>query len=167
MKTPYYKTFFIDTDTYFCESCVELFYLLDFYDVLAATAPADIRLVEKEKNKIIGYYPYNSGVMLYKKNEKVLNFIKEWHKIFIKKYNIYYGDQPALMEALLYHDIKIYALSNIYNFRSPYYNGITGDKVKIIHGRSEDYELLEKELNRYTGNRIWDPINKKIIFPNQ
>jgi len=42
LLSPYEKTFYIDTDIYFCDLCDELFDLLDYYDLLVAHDVADM-----------------------------------------------------------------------------------------------------------------------------
>ncbi|NNC69144.1 MAG: hypothetical protein HKN83_14055, partial [Gammaproteobacteria bacterium] len=61
LKSPYNKTFFIDTDTYFADDCSELFDLLNHFDLLMAHAPADTAQVVIDEKKVAGYYSYNTG----------------------------------------------------------------------------------------------------------
>ncbi|MFK7936111.1 MAG: hypothetical protein AB8G22_21535, partial [Saprospiraceae bacterium] len=68
--TPYQKTFFIDSDTYFTDSCEELFRLLDFFDVLVASSPADVSNIELDGEALQGYTPHHMGVIVFRKNEK-------------------------------------------------------------------------------------------------
>ncbi|MCF8359099.1 MAG: hypothetical protein K9H26_10095 [Prolixibacteraceae bacterium] len=164
LHSPYRKTIFVDTDTYFCDPCSELFLLLDYYDIMFAQAPADKRLVNIDGKNINGYYPYNSGVIVYNKNEKTNKLFKKWLEIFQYKFNLYWGDQPALMEAFLHCNLKIYTFPNIYNFRFNYYNGIIDGKIKILHGRTDNYSILEKVINKVECHRGWNPTKQKILY---
>ena len=83
-KSPYEYTLFLDTDTYICSNFSELFTLLEKYDIGAVHA--ELRAGKNELGESYNYqdlrdnngnflYPmYNSGVILYKKSNKVDNF---------------------------------------------------------------------------------------------
>ena len=162
--SPYQKTFFIDSDTYFCDNCQELFYLLDFFDLCLSSSPADPNVPEVGNQKLKGYYPYNAGVLVYKKNDRVRVFLDKWAITYQEKMDTYPQDQPAFMETLLFCDLKTYTLQNIYNARIPYIFSIIPQKVKIIHGRHQDYQKVERKLNSRVANRVWHPVKQKVIF---
>jgi hypothetical protein len=163
--SPYKKTFFIDTDTYFLDDCSELFQLLNYFDLLIAHAPSDSSHVIINDQKIIGYHPYNTGVIVFNKNELISKLFIDWLDIYKNKYHLYPTDQTPFMESLLINQVYLYVLQSIYNFRLPFYVSILPDlKVKIIHGRSSNYELLEEEINGIILQRSWDPESQKIIF---
>lgn len=162
-QTPYQKTFFIDSDTYFAESCEELFELLDYYDLLIAHAPADTSNVKLDDQTVEGYYPYNTGVIVYKKNKAVNGLLKDWFMIYRDKFDTYDLDQAPLMEALLHNPVHLYVLQPIYNFRLPLFVSLPGTKVKIFHGRATDFTQLEKIINSEETNRVWNPWTQKVI----
>ena len=165
-QTPYQKTFFIDTDTYFCENCTELFQLVTYFDLLITLAPTDLNTPVVDGEKIEGAYSYNCGVFVYKKSDRILDFLDKWLSSYQNKFDIYKSDQQAFTEALLYTDIQTFTLHNIYNLRTPRICAIMNKKVKIIHGRHDDYEDMEKRLNRLTRHRVWIPGKNKVI-PHQ
>lgn len=156
--SPFEKTFFLDTDTYFTDDVQELFRILDFFDILISHSPNDISKIKIDEKKLEGLSPYNTGVIVYKNSEKVKSLFKQWKDFYTTNPAKYSSDQPALMEALLYHDIKIYVLSYVYNFRLPSFITLPPLKVKLLHGRSSNYDRLDRIINKYPHNhRTWSP----------
>ena len=158
LRSPFEKTFFLDTDTYFTDDVGELFRILDFFDLLISHASNDISKIKIDGKKLEGLSPYNTGVIVYNNSEKVKSFFENWKNLYSHNPEKYFSDQPAFMEALLYHDIKIYVLTYIYNFRLPSFITVPPLKVKIIHGRSSNYPKLDRILNKNQHNhRTWSP----------
>lgn len=165
LLSPYEKTFFIDTDTYFIEDSSELFELLEYYDLQIAHAPDDKNKVVLDDKKLDGYYPYNTGVIVFNNNSKIKNFFQDWLTIYKAKFDIYPHDQTPFMEALLLNDIKLHVFHQIYNFRLPFYISIPGLSVKILHGRTDDFEIIAKKINKHYYNRVW--VSKKTVILNK
>jgi len=163
LASPYDRTFFVDTDTHFCDSCEELFPLLEFFDLLICHAPLDVSKVEANGQTLSGYYPYNTGVIVFNNTSKVRSFIEDWSLCYRKRIETYTGNQPPFMEALLRHDIKTYVVQSVYNFRTPYLVAFVDKKVKIIHGRVGDYEATDRLLNRDLRHRVWIPAKEKVL----
>jgi len=162
--SPYKKTFFIDSDTYFCGNCDELFEILDYFDLLISHAPADINIIKVNDIPLHGYTPYNTGVIVFNQTKWVLNFFKKWIEIYSGKFQNFPHDQPAFMEALLFCNLKIYVLHSIYNYRIPFIISTLPAKVKIIHGRHSNYEELSEIINSRLMNRAWIPRENRCIF---
>lgn len=161
--SPYLKTFFIDTDTYFLDNCNEFFQLLNYSDLLIAQAPSDSSHLIINGEKINGYHPYNAGVIIFNNNEMIRKLFIDWLKFYKTKYHFLPTDQTPFMESLLINKAYIYVLQSIYNFRLPFYVSILPDlKVKIIHGRCSNYEILGQEINRTLNQKSWNPEMKKI-----
>lgn len=163
-NSPYEKTFFVDTDTYFTEECAELFDLLEYNDILMAHSPADVSKVIADGKEIEGYHPYNTGVMVYKKTPEVVQLFKDWLKAYQENFDIYPSDQTPFMEALLKHQVRLYVLLPFYNFREHFMVSLPPGRVKIIHGRPRDVADLEKRINENLGHRTWLPRREKVIF---
>ncbi len=161
--SPYKKTFFIDSDTYFCENCRELFGLLDYFDICIAQAPNDTEKVRAGGRILDGLYPYNTGVVLFRKNRINSSFFKKWHERYSENFREYVLDQAPFMETFLAVKPSMYVLQSIYNARTPFCIGLMERPVKIIHGRHEDYEAVKNKLNRRIANRAWIPKMQKCI----
>ncbi len=163
--SPYDQTFFIDSDTWFCDSCSELFHLLDYYDLCICHCPNDAYTVYDADNQaVVGYHAYNTGVMVFRKNECTNRLLEAWYVAYEKGMDKYPHDQPPLMEALLYHEVKLCVLQTIYNARTPYPTSFIGKPVKIIHGRHRNYPRIARKLNRHLHNRVWFPPLCLILY---
>jgi len=106
LNSPFEKTFFVDTDTYFTADTSELFDLLNYKDLLICHSPNDISRVKIGEKKLEGYTPYNTGVIVFKQNERIASLFRTWKRLYQNKTSTYLSDQPAFMEALLQQDIK-------------------------------------------------------------
>ncbi len=169
--SPYEKTLFLDTDTYFYEPCHALFELLDYFDVCMAAAPADTNGPLIDGRPLTACFPYNAGVIAFKKNPRNESLFRTWYEIYEKKLRERNlrpreSDQAAFMEALLNSDSRVYVLPSIWNARLLTYVFLNGS-VKIVHnreGQKEDFEKLRKKLNEFSGIRCWDPRRKECIY---
>lgn len=164
LNSPYKNTFFVDTDTFFFDKCDELFDLLEFYDLLIAPDASDRSRVVIADKVMEGYIPYNTGIIVFKESDKVKKLLTNWFDIYKEKIDIYQQDQPAFIEALLLNPINLYALHSNYNFRLPCYTAVPNGFVKIVHGRSIDFNQLESEINRSEVNRGWSPKSQRILM---
>ncbi len=162
-SSPYEKTFYVDSDTFFCDSCDELFDLLDYFDLLICPAPIGKQLVTFNGKPMEGYFGYNAGVLVFNSNEVIETLFDKWQQIYAEKFTEYKNDQPALMEALLSSPVNTYALQSIYNFRIPFIVSAIPAKVKIIHGRHKDLPSLARDINKDPDNRVWIPALGKVI----
>jgi hypothetical protein len=134
IDSPYENTLYIDTDTFINDNIEDMFDLLEKFDVCMVHDYARKRIInEKNPNIPSGYYfnrnsdymkipysfpEYNGGIMLYKKNDKVINFIKYWKNKYEEMKHLTPYDQPSLRISLWNCDIKIHSLPIEYNCRS-------------------------------------------------
>jgi len=162
-RTPYEKTIFMDSDTFFCRPCDELFSLLDFFDLLIAPAPTETNNVFHHNEPLEGYLSYNTGVIAYNISLSLDAFFSDWKRKYERNFHRYPQDQPPFMEALLSHKIKTYLLSPIYNFRLPYLSTVPALEVKILHGRGYNFVETERKINKKLVHRAWHPDKKRII----
>lgn len=155
-SSPYERTFFVDTDTRFLQSCADLFDLLEFFDLCMSQAPADTETVRGYSQDLDGYTPYNTGVVLYRKNERTEELFRRWYRIYEDQFDDYPYGQPAFMAALLEceHRIHSYTLQPTMNFRTPYNERLLGP-VRIVHGRPRRPDRVAEEVNRTYENRVW------------
>lgn len=155
-SSPYQRTFFIDTDTRFLRGCHDLFNLLEYFDLCLSHAPADLETVQGYDSDLTGYTPYNTGVMLFRKNERTGALFRLWYHIYKNEFDRYLYGQPAFMAALLEcsHHLDTYTLQSVMNFRTPYNERLTGP-VRIMHGRPPNVDQVVEEVNRTHENRVW------------
>lgn len=155
--SPYKKTFFLDTDTYFVDNCRSLFDVLDDHQMCLCHAPCDMHQIPGRPN---AYTPYNTGVVLYRKDTCVLSLLCDWSRLIEKRG--YIRDQPSFMEALLDKKINLYVIRNNWNARFPYFESYSG-RVHLLHGRWNNLEHVAKRINASTNNRAWLPILESCI----
>ncbi|MCP4440186.1 MAG: hypothetical protein GY810_14680 [Aureispira sp.] len=158
LASPYEKTVFIDSDTYICEDTSDLLGMLDYFDLLICHDYYDKAEVSHEGQTVKGYYPYNTGVVTYRKSEAILAFLELWKKLYLDELDTFWSDQPAFMKALMLSSVRIHVLSSVYNFR--FLNNVAfpeNEKVKIIHGRCsmDEFKKIETTINQDTAQRVW------------
>lgn len=163
-NSPYEKTFFLDSDTFFCDSCRELFELLEYFELLIAYSPGDVNQIEENNRILDGYFPYNTGVIVYRNTKATALLFKEWYTEYESHVEDYQDDQAAFMKAMLHNNVKSYVLQPIYNLRTMFYVSVPETKVKLIHGRSLEFDKINKIINEKIVHRVWDPAYEKIHF---
>ena len=122
-QTPYDQTLFLDTDTIVNHSLDDLFGILERHDMALAHDLARKRKKFKDTLPEYGKIPYsfsevNTGVMVFNKNERVLNLFKAWKNYFYKYYQVVPWDQPSFRISLWESDVNLYVLPVEYNIRS-------------------------------------------------
>ena len=166
-QSPFDKTTFLDTDTFVCTDISELFDMIDQVDLLMAPAPADVSIAQVNGQPQPNFFPYNSGVLVYKKRERTTEFLKKWHELLEKDVDKHPWDQRAMMSAILTCKINTYGLSPIYNLRTDFIVSLPQLPVKIIHGRGVDFEALAARLNAKIANRVWMPKRQEVLYKKQ
>lgn len=167
--SPYQKTIFVDTDTYFYEGCRPLFKLLDYFDLCMTQDAADMHAPQIDGDFLTGYTPYNTGVIAFRKNARNEILFKQWWEIYDKKLRAGHvdltkeTDQTSFMQALLHSESRVYVLSNLWNARTRTYTALKGT-VKIVHARHREYESLRRKLHVTTDARCWIPRRKRCIY---
>ena len=176
-RTPYKKTIFLDSDIYLDDTIEDLFEILNDFDLAAChnqTNYSSERIDIPEINNIPACFPeYNSGVVAFNKNDKVINFLSQWENYYnkvLKKGQIH--NQAAFRSALYYSDLRIATLPQEYNcvIRRP---GCVNGRVKVFHGRlmgisspgasmSVDVKKAAEVLNRSEKLRIYHNIGNEI-----
>ncbi|MDV3347123.1 hypothetical protein SPB21_11570 [Leptothoe sp. ISB3NOV94-8A] len=170
-SSPYTETLFIDSDTYICENISHIFDLLDFFDVAIAQDPTDVNRAKSPQSlqRLKASDLYNTGVILYTKNERNDHLFDHWLKTYQTKLKQSTlgkeNDQTSFMEAWLKSTSKIYVLSHAWNARTPFFFTLN-QSVKIIHGRHPNYEAIKVKLNKPhpSRHRCWLPVHQKCVM---
>ena len=159
LRSPYEKTFLVDTDTYFLDNCRGLFELLDHYHFCLMPANSYLPIERK-----MGFIPYNSGIMLFKNddfdcqdvlNDTYINFLEKRDDFKTKRFDYY------LTWTLSRSNARVYTLPPIFNARFGSMMCLSGP-VKILHGAgqgfltAEQYEDIGKKINKTLGGRYWN-----------
>jgi len=123
------ETLFIDSDCLIIKPIASVWSYLDNCDIAMAInkrqiaelsreyfsflyPPQEVQLMET--TGLLNHYQYNSGVILFRKNDRVDKLFKEWHREWLKfgKY-----DQFALIRALDLTKTVPHILDNDYNYQ--------------------------------------------------
>lgn len=165
-KSPYERTLFLDTDTYVDDDVSELFDILNRFDMGMALSPyrSYRGALETEEGELkISNLPdcfpqYNSGVIVFKSNDRVGKLFDAWKEIgYSKDEKKNTGDQISFMEATYLSDVRYLTLPREYNFRYRNSKDVVGN-VKIFHGRLFELESYGRDLD-YPLEEIKEKVN--------
>jgi hypothetical protein len=162
IDSPFERTLYLDTDTYVLAEIVELFALLDRFDLGVSQSPGYRGLADPEVPH--AFYELNTGVVLFRSNPKTEAFLADWLSTYVRwcaeppfqnAGNMTgYADQPAFRNCAWHHDVDICVLGHEYCYRTPQC-GQVADRVRVIHGRHDDYERVAEILNREQRARVF------------
>jgi hypothetical protein len=157
LSTPYEKTLFLDTDTFFCEPVYDVFDLLDRFDIAVCAAPDRYQYDLPDLPDC--FTEFNSGVIAFRNSPRTIDLLNTWEQTFFKMLaedERSYRDQHSLREALYRSEVRLFVLPPEYNFRTicPNFAG-KHCPVKIIHGRHADLSKVAKRLNHSSGARVF------------
>lgn len=145
--TPFAKTLFLDSDAYVVVPCQEIFDVLNHFDIAIAHDPwrngRDVGVPD-------AFPEFNSGVIGYR-IDACSNTLEAWAKDFRchRQQDPKAPDQASFRKVVYQNGLRIAPLPMEYNFRAglPGFLGANA-AVKIIHWRSDDPEVLARQLNR-------------------
>lgn len=113
--SPYERTMFVDTDTYFIGDIESGFAILDYFDLSMTLVPPDTHYPISSSGEKIDCKPVNTGVIFFKKNEVNNYLFEEWLRIYLKKLSqnphIRESDQTSCTEAIMCSSSRFYPLS--------------------------------------------------------
>lgn len=144
-RSPYKKTVFMDTDTRMIASCSELFEILDNFPIAAAHAPGYKGIPDPQICD--AFYEFNTGVVAFRNSQEIFTLFDIWAEYY-RNTPVIKGaeDQPAFRWTVWKLKIPIFVLPPEYNYRTMF-PAFFRDKVKIIHGRVENYDQLAANIN--------------------
>lgn len=153
--SPFEKTLYVDSDTYFVENIEEIFELLKKFDFLLTHAPMRYRF---EINVPDAFPDFNGGLIAFRKSDATQVALKNWVVNF-DELN-FSCDQPSLRKTIFDSTCRFYVLPPEYNYRTWLPGFIGGNsKVKILHGRTNNFKAIAQELNKH-------PKKPRIYLPN-
>ena len=151
-ESPFERTVFVDTDTFFHRRCTELFSILEAFDLAVAHSPArETRAVDVPAP----FTEYNTGVIAFQQSAAVLDLFADWQDRYYQLQNErdISGDQASFRKAVYESDVRVCTLPPEYNCRS-IFPGYLYDEATIIHGRNQDLPRVASTLNAVEGMRI-------------
>jgi len=136
-RSPFDRTLFIDADTRVVADINSVFSLLDRFDIGMSHAQERVKRIKKWHVDVPDSFPeFNSGVIVFKKSEKVFDLLKRWQNDYHEAKSR--NDQMTLREALWLSDLRIVTLPPEYNIRYFKYLFLWGKreaKNRILHLR--------------------------------
>lgn len=164
--TPYDETLFLDSDTWMCQPCEDIFWPLEKYDLAVAH---EVYRNEYAFEKFPDSFPaLNTGVVVYRREPRTIAFFKAWEENYL---NVFQhkrpADQPAFRHTLYHSDLRHYILPAEFNFRTNYPVVLGGfARAKIIHDRNPFVEKYAALLGHDTGHPpvYFGPVNMRLFF---
>lgn len=158
LKSPYFKTIYLDADTLICEKIDELFDILECFDFAIAHSPVvyDFPI----DNIPSSFQQMNCGVMVYSTSDKIKRFINMWKKTHneLEKNNIIPGDETSFRKAIYYSDLRVAIIQSGYNFRVNSPNVIIDcSDIKILHGHSKNLNKILSRIKNLRGSGFYIP----------
>lgn len=152
-QSPFARTLYIDTDTFIAQDVTPMFGLLNHYDV-------GVRFGGPQLNEGEGlhFHPQcNSGVVLYKVNERSLRMFSLWLEEFNDARSRLdganeitdvrgLGDQRYLAISIAKTDVRPVHLGEYLNF-ALFETLVTYSPLAIIHGRLPAMAQIAREIN--------------------
>lgn len=163
--SPFEKTIFLDSDTFVCSDITSLFELLPMADI-ATTQEKSYHTTNQIKDiKFKNIIPeFNSGVILFMKNEITKRILSDWLTICIE--NNIKNDMPGLREAILknFKEVRYFILPEEFNSHGYKSMILLYGEVKIIHERmgTRWNVLTPYFLSFEEGKKFANQINKKL-----
>ncbi len=166
-RSPFERTIYLDTDTFVVEPILDVFELLDHYDLAVAQAPGYRGLEDPE---VPAAFPeFNCGFVAWRSSERVSEFLASWeatYRAWLERDVLKgpyggehpsrspIGDQPAFRRCAWQHGMRIATLAPEYNLRLGIQTTVV-DRVRVIHGHSDKYETLAERFNHRIGSRTF------------
>jgi hypothetical protein len=168
-RTPFEKTLFLDTDTFAIEPLDEIFELLDRFEMAAAAEPA--RYLYQIAGVPAAFPELNTGVILYRKSESVLEVIRQWDEMYrdeiSKKVSAGvrpWHDQLSFTRAIFGSKLGFFMLPPEFNARVLMPQAVSGP-IRIAHCRLKDpdgYQANLAKLNKSISPRNINPNPRRI-----
>lgn len=157
-RTPYFETVFLDSDVYEIDGIADLFQTLTICEIAFAHAPA--RNTHNQSGLPEWFPEINTGVLAFRMTTAVRQLLSDWQSeqrkmgTALKSESV--PDQWSFRAALLQNhgNLNYMVVAPEYNFRFEIPVSAHGP-VKILHGRSNDYRTLEKNINKSHALRCW------------
>jgi len=147
------KTVYLDTDTYVCGPLDDIFDMLDVFDFVGAQAPGR-RTAPTTVPITPAFTEYNIGVQGIMVSSEMIDFFDRWLELYKANKEIYGNNDQAPLREMIWNyrgPLRFGTMPIEYNFRFQM-GGQVREPIKILHGRSKDYEKLVKQVN--PGSRI-------------
>lgn len=152
---PHGKFVYLDGDTYVIEDLTPLFELLDRFDFVAAHALS--RFTTRLDDVPDSFPEVNTGVLGVRRTAASEAILRAWPDEYEAMRaggaRMPTQDQPALRRLLWRGDARLAVLTPEWNCMFDIGTSVTG-LVKVLHGRSPNYERVAQKINRGRPHRL-------------
>jgi hypothetical protein len=151
LLSPFEQSLFLDVDCQVLSPVLEIFDLLDVYDLAAAHAPGYRGLLDPDVPQ--SFFELNCGVIACRKSQKINDMLLNWRELYKQWYfNPPFRragrlDQPSFRHVVWKLKIPVYVLGPEYNWR-PAFPSFLVSPPKILHGYHDDPESIVAEAER-------------------
>jgi hypothetical protein len=159
----YDQLLYLDVDTYICCPCLDLFQVLDQYDLAMGQSPQRDAIAS-----MVGAPPafttMSIGVNAFRNTQRVRDFLAGWLARYEKHADFYDDNDQAPLRDELYENalIRWLTLPPEYNLRFDFGAWVVG-QVRILHGRiggistdRVDPQAVCDEINSHRRMRVWN-----------
>lgn len=159
----YDQLLYLDVDTYICCPCLDLFRVLDQFDLAMGQSPQRDAIISA-----IGTPPafttMSIGVIPFRNTQRVRGFLEDWLDRYEQSADHYDDNDQAPLRDALYENpsIRWLTLPPEYNLRFDFGAWVVG-QVRILHGRiggistdREDPQRICDEINSHRKMRVWN-----------
>lgn len=158
--SPFDATIFVDTDTIFAAPMLEVFDLLNRFEIAVVDDP----YLSGREDIPSCFAHMNTGLIAYRNSQRVRSFFTKWLQAYEEDYAAsedkeHEHDQGSFQSMLYHSDLRLYILPVEYNFRltSPQMARVWA-RIKMIHARHPRLQELSEELNKE-----WQV---RVVWPN-
>ncbi len=163
-RSPFERTLYLDTDTYVVGQLAHVLELLDRYELAAALAPGYRGFADPEVPA--AFYELNTGVLAWRASERTDAFLQSWEETY-SRWLLEQpfprageagdaADQPAFRRCAWEQGLGLYVLAPEYNLRLGEPATVV-ERVRVLHGRTHDFEALAARVNAKHGPRTYTP----------
>ena len=167
-RTPFKRTIFVDTDTLFLSSMMDVFDLLFHFEIAAVPDPFWCEYA--------GIPPcfmhLNTGLVAYQNTPRTKAFFDCWIMEYQREFEEAgrpkdMQDQPSFQKILFYSDLRLYLLPQEYNLRliCPQLVRVWA-RAKMLHARHHDLADLGDRLNAHNDVRVIWPNYRHFLRGN-
>jgi hypothetical protein len=159
----YDQLLYLDVDTYICCPCLDLFQVLDQYDLAMGQSPQRDAIAS-----VVGAPPafttMSIGVNAFRNTGRMRTFLEGWLARYEKHADFYDDNDQAPLRDELYENalVRWLTLPPEYNLRFDFGAWVVG-QVRILHGRiggistdRVDPQAICDEINSHRRMRIWN-----------
>lgn len=159
----YDQLLYLDVDTYICCPCLDLFRVLDQYDLAMGQSPQRDAIAS-----VVGAPPafttMSIGVNVFRNTERIRVFLADWLSRYEAHADFYDDNDQAPLRDALYENagIRWLTLPPEYNLRFDFGAWVVG-QVRILHGRiggistdRVDPQTVCDEINQHRRMRLWN-----------